>query len=75
MNWLAFLGALAKLAGAIAAAVRDWKLLAAGAARGRAESDADHARTATEHGERMREIAGRPAARKEIDKRLEEGSA
>jgi hypothetical protein len=50
-------------------------LLAAGAARGRAESDADHARTAAEQGERMRAIAGRPAARNDIDKRLEEGSA
>ena len=75
MNWVAFLGALAKLAGAIAAAVRDWRLMAAGEVQGRAASDADHARTAAEQGERMREIAGRPAARKEVDKRLEEGSA
>lgn len=75
MNWLSFLGALAKLAASLVAALRDWKLLAAGMARGRAEAEADHARTAAEQGERMREIAGRPAARKEVDKRLEEGSA
>lgn len=75
MNWLALAGALAKLAASLAATLRDWKLLAAGMARGRAEADADHARTAAEQGERMREIAGRPTARKEIDKRLEEGSA
>jgi hypothetical protein len=50
---------------------RSW----AGEARGRASSDADHAGTAAAQGERMREIAGRPPARNEIDKRLEEGSA
>jgi hypothetical protein len=62
MNWLAFLGALAKLAASLAAALRDWKLLAAGAARGRAESDADHARTAAEQGRthaRNRRASGR----------------
>jgi hypothetical protein len=75
MNWLALAGALAKLAASLAAALRDWKLLAAGAARGRAESDADHARSAAKQGQRMREIAGRPATRNDIDKRLEEGSA
>ena len=75
MNWLAFLGALAKLAGAIAAAVRDWRLIAAGEAKGRAASDADHARTAAEQSERMRQIARQPPARNDIVKRLEEGSA
>jgi hypothetical protein len=75
MNWLAFLGALAKLAGAIAAAVRDWRLMAAGEARGRAASDAEHAHTAAEQAERMRQIAGEPPARNDIHKRLEEGSA
>ncbi|MEX0590130.1 MAG: hypothetical protein WD207_03490 [Xanthobacteraceae bacterium] len=75
MNWLALIGALAKLFAAVSSTIRDWKLIAAGEARGRAESDADHARAAAERGEAMRQIAGKPPARAEIDKRLEEGSA
>lgn len=75
MNWLSLIAALAKLATALADALRDWKLLAAGEARGRAASDADHARTAEKRGRAMREIAARPPARADIDKRLEEGSA
>jgi hypothetical protein len=75
MNWLSILAALAKLVGAIAQSIRDSKLIAAGEAKGRAQSDADHARAAAAQGERMRAIAGRPPARGEIEKRLEEGSA
>ena len=75
MNWLSLLAALAKFAGAIASVLRDWRLVAAGEARGRAESDAGHAHAAAAQGDRMREIAGRPPTRKEIDKRLEQGSA
>ena len=75
MKWLSLIGALAKLVTAIASTLRDWKLLAAGEARGRAASDAGHARAAEEHGRAMREIAARPPARADIDKRLEEGSA
>jgi hypothetical protein len=75
MNWLSLLGAMAKLAGAIASALRDGKLLAAGEAKGRAASDADHARAAAAQGERMRTIAERRPARGEVEKRLEEGSA
>ena len=75
MNWLSLAGALLKLAASVAGWLREKKLVAAGEAKGRASSDADHARTAAAQGERMREIAGRPPARNEIDKRLEEGSA
>lgn len=75
MNWLSLIAALAKFTGAIASALRDWRLIAAGEAKGRAESDAGHAHTAAAQGDRMRDIAGRPPARKEIDKRLEQGSA
>lgn len=75
MNWLALLTAIAKLAGAITSAFRDRSLLTAGEARGRAASDADHARTAAMQGARMRGIAASPPTRAEVDKRLEEGSA
>lgn len=75
MNWLALFTALAKLAGAIASAFRDRSLIATGEARGRAASDAAHARAAAAQGERMREIAVKPPTRAEADKRLEEGSA
>jgi hypothetical protein len=50
-------------------------MAAAGEATGRAESDSDHARAAAERDALMRQIAGKPPARTEIDKRLEEGSA
>jgi hypothetical protein len=75
MNWLALLGALLKFVTAIAGFFRDLRLLAAGEARGRAESDADHAREAADRAATMRQIAGRPPARAEIEKRLEEGKA
>jgi hypothetical protein len=75
MNWFALVSALAKLASAIAAAFRDSRLVAAGEAKGRAASDAGHARSAAARAEKMREIAAKPPARQDIDKRLEEGSA
>lgn len=75
MNWLALLTALAKLASAIASAFRDGSLVATGEAKGRSASDADHARAALARGEAMREIAAKPSARQDLDKRLEEGSA
>ena len=75
MNWLSLAGALLKLAAAAAGWLRERALLAAGEAKGRAASDADHARTAARQGERMRDIAGRPPARTEIEKRLEDGTA
>ncbi len=75
MNWLSFFAALVKLVTAIANALRDRKLVAAGEASGRAASDADHARAAAERGEAMRQIAEKPPTRAELDKRLEEGNA
>jgi hypothetical protein len=75
MNWLALVGAAIKLFAALAAALRERKFLAAGRAAGRAESDTDHARAAAERDALMRQIAGKPPARTEIDKRLDEGSA
>jgi hypothetical protein len=75
MNWLALLSTLAKLAASVSGWLRERALLKAGGAQGRAASDADHAREAAEQGARMREIAARPPARNEIDKRLEDGSA
>jgi hypothetical protein len=75
MNWIALIGSVAKLFAEAVAALREWKLIAAGEARGRAASAAAHARAAAERGEEMRQIAGKPPGRVEVDKRLEEGSA
>jgi hypothetical protein len=75
MNWLALLSALAKFASSFSGWLRERSLVRIGEAKGRAASDADHAEAAAEQGARMREIAARPPARNEIDKRLEEGSA
>jgi hypothetical protein len=75
MNWLALLSAFVKLATSLSGWLRERALVRAGEAKGRAASDADHAREAAEQGARMREIAARPPARNEIDKRLEEGGA
>jgi hypothetical protein len=75
MSWLSLLGPLVKLVAAIADALRDRNLVDAGAAKGRAESDAQHAREAAARGQAMRQIADQPPPRAEIDKRLEEGSA
>jgi hypothetical protein len=75
MNWLALVAALAKFASSLSGWLRERALLIAGEAKGRAASDADHAEAAAEQGARMREIAARPPARNQIDKRLEEGSA
>ena len=75
MNWLSLIGALMKLAASLAALFRDRALAADGEARGRAASDAEHARAAEARGRAMRDISARAPARAEIDKRLEEGSA
>lgn len=75
MNWLPFLAALVRLMTSLANWLRTHALLAAGEAKGRAASDATHARAAAEQGERMREIAATPPTRAEIEKRLEEGGA
>jgi hypothetical protein len=75
MNWLVLLSSLAKLAASVSGWLRERALVQAGEAKGRAASDADHAREAVEKGARMREIAARPSARGELEKRIEEGSA
>jgi hypothetical protein len=75
MNWIALLSGVAKFFAEAVAAIREWRLIAAGEARGRAASDTAHARVAVERGEAMRQIADKPPARVEVDKRLEEGSA
>jgi hypothetical protein len=75
MNWLSLLAAVVKLVAAIAAALRDRTLLSAGETKGRAQSNADHAREAEARGALMQQIADSPPPRTEIDKRLEEGSA
>ena len=75
MNWIALLGGIAKFFAETISAIREWKLISAGEVRGRAASDAAHARVAVERGEAMRQIADKPPGRAEADKRLEEGSA
>jgi hypothetical protein len=75
MNWIALIGSVAKLFAEAVAALREWKLIAAGEARGRAASDAAHARATAKRCEEMRQIANKPPGRVEMDKRLEEGSA
>jgi hypothetical protein len=75
MNWLSLIVALVKLATSLAEWLRARSLLVAGEAKGRASSDADHARTAAEQGARMRGIAAAPPTGAEIEKRLEEGNA
>jgi hypothetical protein len=75
MNWMALIGGVVKLFAEAMAAIREWKLIAVGEARGRSASDAAHARAVAERDDEMRRIAGKPPGRVEIDKRLEEGSA
>jgi hypothetical protein len=75
MNWMALIGGFVKFFAEAIAAIREWKLIAVGEARGRAASDAAHVRAAAERGEEMRQIADKPPGRVQIDKRLEEGSA
>ena len=72
---MSLIGGFVKLFAEAMAAIREWKLIAVGEARGRAASDAAHARAAAERDDEMRRIAGKPPERVEIDKRLEEGSA
>jgi hypothetical protein len=74
MSWLSLLGTALRLANAIADALRERRLITAGEERGRAASNADHAREAAARGAAMRNIAAKPPSRAEIDRRLEEGS-
>lgn len=67
--------ALFSAAKSVAAAILQWQAVQLGEVKGRAESDAEHAEAARRAGDEMAEIAGQPATRDEILKRLEEGSA
>jgi hypothetical protein len=75
VNLVALLAAVAKFAAALAKIVSNWKLLSAGQAQGRAESDRDHALAAKRAEDEMRALAEKPASRDELLKRLDEGSA
>lgn len=59
----------------VSAAIMQWQAIDLGETRGRTESEAEHAEAARQVDGEMQEIAGRPATRDEIIKRLEEGSA
>ena len=75
MNVLALLGAVAKLVAALVKTVSNWRLLSAGRAQGRAESERDHALAAKRAEDEMRALAEKPASRDEVLQRLDEGSA
>lgn len=75
MNWLSFLTAAARLFSSIFNTVREWTVAALGRAKGRAESEADHAIAAREAGEAMEAIARQPRSREDIEKKLQEGQA
>lgn len=75
MNLFSLLAAAVKLAAALVKTVSDWKLLSTGEAKGRAESERDHALAAKQAEDEMRALAEKPASRDEILKRLDEGSA
>lgn len=72
---LSLLAALVKFAGAFARFFSERKLLSAGEARGRAQVERDHALAAKQAEDEMRTLAGKPASRDEVLKRLDEGSA
>lgn len=59
----------------VAAAVLQWRTASLGWRAGQAASEAAHDEAARAAGERMQTVAGKPAAREEIIRRLEEGSA
>lgn len=75
MDWISLLANVARFFANLFSAVREWTVAALGRAKGRAESDADHARAAAEAGEAMAELARRPLTRADLEKRLEEGDA
>jgi hypothetical protein len=75
MNWLSLFAALARIAAEFVGWLRERALLATGETRGRAQSEAAHARVAAEQGKRMREIASSPPSQKDVERRLDEGSA
>lgn len=75
MDWIFLLANVARFFANLFSSVREWTIAALGRAKGRAESDADHARAAAEAAEPMQQIARHPPARTDIEKRLEEGNA
>lgn len=75
MNLVSLLAAAVKFAMALVKTVSNWKLLSAGEAKGRADSERDHALAAKQAEDEMRALAEKPAGRDEVLKRLDEGSA
>lgn len=59
----------------VAAAILQWRAANLGEAQGRAESDAEHDAAAHNAADEMQSISEKPAARDELIRRLEEGSA
>ena len=72
---LSLLAALVKFATAFARFFSERKMLSAGEAKGRAESDRDHALAAKRAEDEMRALAEKPAGREELLKRLGDGTA
>jgi hypothetical protein len=75
MDWVSLVASVARFFANLFNTAREWTVAALGRAKGRAESDADHAQAAAEAAKAMQEIARHPPARNEIEKRLEEGDA
>jgi len=75
VNIVSLLAAAAKLAAALVKFFSDWKLLSAGEAKGRAESERDHALATKRAEDEMRALAEKPAGRDEVLKRLDDGTA
>lgn len=64
MNVFALLGAVAKLVAVLVKYVSNWKLLSAGEAKSRAESEREHALAAKQAEDEMRALAEKPASRR-----------
>jgi hypothetical protein len=72
---LSLLAALVKFAAAFGRFFSEQKMLSAGQAQGRAESEREHALAAKRAEDEMRALAEKPASREEVLKRLDGGSA
>ncbi len=72
---LSLVAALVKFATAFGRFFSEQKMLSAGEAKGRAESERDHALAAKRAEDDMRALVEKPAGRDEVLKRLDEGSA
>ena len=75
MNFVSLLAAVARLIATLAKYMSNWKLLSAGEAKGRVESERDHALAAKQAEDEMRALAEKPASRDEVLRRFDEGSA